>query len=984
MVRKQRKSKNKTKENKGKELLKENSNSNTNSQNSILSQSTSQSSKKDSNSSSYILPWSKVQSKTNPSPRSFHTCCLSPNNFIYLIGGDNGQSFFRDVWAFDVKAKRWDCIVKDDINNSLYRGVNESFSGRSGHTCVYYDNALWIFGGRIKQSYLGDLIRFDLAKKSWTTIQTNYVSPRAAHTAIVSNNKMYVFGGVTSSLNNNDLEYLQSFIYFDFKTNTWTEIESTGDIPRARAGHGMTITDDDMIYIWGGRYGSSIYNDLIKFNLKLSKWEKVKIQNKSPKARAGLTLNYISGTKYLLLYGGVNWKVCFSDLWIFDYETNEWRQVLQTLDSQGDPQYSVIDSRGWHRMVECGSILFLFGGAKEKEVSNEAFILNIEKLLENNKPESPQPSSPVLHIKTNFVNSVSSVTSDKRDLSATTPDSGFKSISNFSVSAKISLDGEIRRFSLSYMFDAMIESLIAEYNFSNLSEITLHYTDDDNDKIAIKTASDWKECIDFFESTKKIMRLELNRVENTKDDPYSGIYFPSRNQPVSTPKTTMSQRNKFYWQKGQIIGEGAFGKVFLAINLIDKFFMAVKQIKITTPQMKENTMSEILLMKDLSHENIVRYLGVEFDDKEQLLYIFMELVQGGSLLHLLEKFDSFSESLVRYYTKQMLEGLRYLHDKRIIHRDIKAANILISTEGVAKLADFGHSKRINEDSIAFSSGLKGTPLWMAPEVLKGKKQNEFSDIWSLGCVIIEMSTGKPPWSEILEQNSNAHPMRIMNIISKQKGHPKYPDNFSNEGKDFLRLCFEMKTSVSELLKHPFVKEDLSFNHSIPLHINEERFESKETTYTPLSNYNNLQTYDELSDIESDDSSSDEEEIEDMDEDMDAEIDDENDEDFDEEDGEEDESDRILGEMIADKRSDIEDGDSVLTKQMEAIKRVRNSKEIQKVSESPSQHQVAQSQQQITSLLKEQEIALEANMKATQMLGERTLRVRQRQDKQRLR
>ena len=158
--------------------------------------------------------------------------------------------------------------------------------------------------------------------------------------------------------------------------------------------------------------------------------------------------------------------------------------------------------------------------------------------------------------------------------------------------------------------------------------------------------------------------------------------------------------------------------------------------------------SEVDVLKQLRHRNIVRYLGTE--KCHDTLNIFLEYAAGGSVASLLSRFGAFEETLIRVFTRQILEGLEFLHQRKTAHRDIKGGNILVDHEGVVKLADFGASKRI-EHLVTLNSGfksLKGTPYWMAPEVIKQTGHGRQADIWSVGCTVIEMATGKPPWSEV--------------------------------------------------------------------------------------------------------------------------------------------------------------------------------------------------------------------------------------------
>jgi len=163
---------------------------------------------------------------------------------------------------------------------------------------------------------------------------------------------------------------------------------------------------------------------------------------------------------------------------------------------------------------------------------------------------------------------------------------------------------------------------------------------------------------------------------------------------------------------------------------------------------------EIRVMWDLKHDNIVRYIGTA--KSRRYLFIILEYVTGGSIAGMIAQFGPFSEKLLRRFTLHITRGLEYLHSRGIIHRDIKGANILVSDQGIAKLADFGCSKQlvgmctqsassaVEEESLKM---IRGSVPWMAPEVIKQSGHGRSSDIWSLGATVIEMATGKPPWPE---------------------------------------------------------------------------------------------------------------------------------------------------------------------------------------------------------------------------------------------
>ena len=212
--------------------------------------------------------------------------------------------------------------------------------------------------------------------------------------------------------------------------------------------------------------------------------------------------------------------------------------------------------------------------------------------------------------------------------------------------------------------------------------------------------------------------------------------------------------NNDSWVHGKVIGKGSFGSVVFGLNKNTGEVMAVKQVPIMDIE-ETNTLEkikalevEIEILSRLQHRNIVRYIG--FSREEDYFNIFLEYEGGGSIAKLLSKYGKFKESLVRLYSKQILEGLEYLHSHNVIHRDIKGANVLVDSNGICKLADFGGAKKIYGNDVNETgnyNSIKGTPYWMAPEIIKQTGHGRKADIWSFGCTVIEMATGRPPWSE---------------------------------------------------------------------------------------------------------------------------------------------------------------------------------------------------------------------------------------------
>jgi len=268
----------------------------------------------------------------------------------------------------------------------------------------------------------------------------------------------------------------------------------------------------------------------------------------------------------------------------------------------------------------------------------------------------------------------------------------------------------------------------------------------------------------------------------------------------------------YKWRKGSMIGSGSYGRVYLGMNLSTGELIAVKQLEYldnveADREKVESLEQEIEIMRTLRHPNVCGYLGTERSENEdtKILNILLEYVPGGSISQLLEQFGAFGEHVIRLFTRQILLGLQYLHANKLAHRDIKGANILVTSDGCVKLSDFGHSKRLEETAATLNfNSLKGTPFWMAPEVIKQEGHGRRADIWSVGCTVVEMASGKPPWSEL----SNA--MTAMFAIASSEEPPAIPDTLSAEAHGFVGLCFKRnpieRPNATELLKHPFVKD----------------------------------------------------------------------------------------------------------------------------------------------------------------------------------
>uniref|UniRef100_A0A8B9H9M4 Mitogen-activated protein kinase kinase kinase 2 n=1 Tax=Astyanax mexicanus TaxID=7994 RepID=A0A8B9H9M4_ASTMX len=274
---------------------------------------------------------------------------------------------------------------------------------------------------------------------------------------------------------------------------------------------------------------------------------------------------------------------------------------------------------------------------------------------------------------------------------------------------------------------------------------------------------------------------------------------------ISPP--SRSPRAPTNWRLGKLLGQGAFGRVFLCYDADTGRELAVKQVQFDpdSPETSKEVSAlecEIQLLKNLFHERIVQYYGCLRDTHERTLSIFMEYMPGGSIKDQLKSYGALTENVTRKYTRQILEGVCYLHSNMIVHRDIKGANILRDSAGNVKLGDFGASRRLQTICLS-GTGIKsvtGTPYWMSPEVISGEGYGRKADIWSVGCTVVEMLTLRPPWAEF-------EAMAAIFKIATQPTNPALPAHVSDHCRDFLKRIFvetKQRPAAEELLRHIFV------------------------------------------------------------------------------------------------------------------------------------------------------------------------------------
>ena len=250
------------------------------------------------------------------------------------------------------------------------------------------------------------------------------------------------------------------------------------------------------------------------------------------------------------------------------------------------------------------------------------------------------------------------------------------------------------------------------------------------------------------------------------------------------------------------IGKGGFGFVMQLMHVPSQTLLAAKSVLpgLLTPKGRKALEQEIDLMRQIRSEYTVHYYGtITFEGN---MTILMEFCKLGSLRDVIDiRNEVLNEFQIAFVMHDVLNALIVLHDHQIIHRDLKAANILLSANGVSRLTDFGVSRQFSKSTSVTNTSV-GTPYWMAPEVILGQTYDYSADIWSLGATAVELAEGAPPYCEF-------QPIAALQQITTKGFKGFRQQRFTREFEDFVWKCMDMdsgnRPTPQELLEHPFVK-----------------------------------------------------------------------------------------------------------------------------------------------------------------------------------
>jgi len=273
------------------------------------------------------------------------------------------------------------------------------------------------------------------------------------------------------------------------------------------------------------------------------------------------------------------------------------------------------------------------------------------------------------------------------------------------------------------------------------------------------------------------------------------------------------------------IGEGSYSTVLKVQRIEDGNIYALKRVKFykLSDKEKENALNEIRILASVKSKNVISYKEAFFDEKDSSLGIVMEYADNGDLFQLITERKKtknyFTEQEVWKVFIQLLNGLKALHDFKILHRDIKSANVFLFKGGICKLGDLNVSK-VARKGLGYTQ--TGTPYYASPEVWEEKPYDSKSDIWSLGCVMYEMITLRPPFQAKSMEELYKKVMRGI--------FPKLSSKYSEDLSDVIKLMIQVEAgarpSCEELLKMPMITKRIEFfNNNKDIDITEEQNEA---------------------------------------------------------------------------------------------------------------------------------------------------------------
>ena len=383
-------------------------------------------------------------------------------------------------------------------------------------------------------------------------------------------------------------------------------------------------------------------------------------------------------------------------------------------------------------------------------------------------------------------------------------------------------------------------------NSENLNDSNLEYLNNNLDIVQNihSNINNTNTLNESYDSVQSILKENGKYIAYNHDmeliSEYIRKYYKKNNKYPST-------KMKFY-KYGRLLGKGAFGKVNLSLHVLSGRLVAIKSInksKLISERHKAKIQLETSIMKSLSSSNYIVKIYETYQTQKHIC-IVMEYICAGDLLSYIRKRSKLNENIAKFIFKQIILSLQYIHNKNIVHRDIKLDNILIDLNNKIKICDFGVSKKINVNDIMYDQC--GTPAYIAPEILKNKGYEGFSvDIWSCGVVLYAMLSGTVPFkgNDLNE---------LHNLI--MKGKFNIINDISNDAKHLIKSLLEVdpkkRININNILNHPWlINVDVNNNKNYNLFTNAEKvlLNKSNVDYRDINNKNDMVEYFDLRNLD---------------------------------------------------------------------------------------------------------------------------------------
>eukprot|EP01091_Cochliopodium_minus_P011563 TRINITY_DN3311_c0_g2_i2.p1 TRINITY_DN3311_c0_g2~~TRINITY_DN3311_c0_g2_i2.p1 ORF type:complete len:925 (-),score=275.28 TRINITY_DN3311_c0_g2_i2:403-3177(-) len=612
----------------------------------------------------------------------------------------------------------------------------------------YEENGAILFGGENKSKVLKDIFLLDVSSG-----KTEWKTLRQKSKIGISRHAAVVINRIMYVIGGKkNKSFNKKLLKFDIDSQIWSEEDKyKGTPPSPRVGH-SAIAYENKIYIFGGEGPfKEQFNEIFCYDITTLTWSKIQSLGSLPTPRSYHTATLFNDQ--MIIFGGVcEDNQIFDTIHCLNLKTNMWSQYGM-LNAGPNACYG-------HTSVIHDNSLVIYGGVTERGPTNHIYIFNFE----SNKWNKGSAYNKVIR-------------SDVME--------------NSLHCAVLMNNTKIFIFGGMNSKENITNNLTVFYHLENMKGLPTSL------KVGIKTD---------VKKEKKGKKAKKGSSSNV-GSPYNVVHKVH----VNFDYQWTGQKPEEVFRIDEKLGQGAYGAVFKAVQRESGFVLAIKEISDIDPLNAEDVQKEIEILKKCKNTNIVCYYGT--CDKEGKLWILMDYCAAGSVRDLIERLNRpMKEVDIQTILVGTLKGLIYLHSQKIIHRDIKCGNILLTEKCEVKIADFGVSEQLSKDTD--TKEVIGSPLWMAPEVINQQSYNDSCDIWSLGITVIEMAEGFPPYHELEVEQA-------MKMVAT-KAPPSFsePSKFSESITNFISRCLKRNASerskAIDLMLDSFVIQTSGSDSLIPL------------------------------------------------------------------------------------------------------------------------------------------------------------------------